>query len=55
MSKGYVYLWIFIGGAVGSYVPVLFHQGLMSMASILGSLVGGLLGIWVAVKSKNYL
>ena len=53
MSKGYVYLWVFIGSSVGSYVPVLFHQGFFSLASILGGLVGAFVGIWAAVKTQD--
>ncbi|MBI2588882.1 hypothetical protein HYW35_01580 [Candidatus Saccharibacteria bacterium] len=50
MSKGYIYLFLTIGGFVGSYVPVLFGAGLFSPWSILGGVIGGILGIWAAIK-----
>jgi len=53
MSKSYVYLWIFIGSSVGSYIPVLFHQGFFSAASIIGGTLGAFAGIWAAVKTKD--
>jgi hypothetical protein len=53
MSKGYVYLWIFIGGTIGSYLPVLFHQSYFSAASIIGGAIGGFAGIWAAIKTKD--
>jgi hypothetical protein len=34
--KGLIYLGIAVGGAIGSYVPVLFGQDMFSVASILG-------------------
>ncbi|HXY17994.1 MAG TPA: hypothetical protein VEH48_01055, partial [Candidatus Nitrosopolaris sp.] len=53
MSKGYVYLWIFIGSSVGSYLPVLFHQGFFSASSIIAGAVGAFAGIWIAVKTQD--
>lgn len=54
MSKKTVYLAATIGGIIGGYLPVvLFGAGSFSIWSILGSLVGGLGGIWVAVKLSN--
>jgi len=55
MSKGLVYLSIFIFGTIGSYVPTWFGAGFFSFASIVGSLIGSFAGIWVAVKLGNYL
>lgn len=45
-----------IGGLIGGYIPVLFGDNeLLDSWSILGSLVGGLFGIWVGiVLSKRY-
>lgn len=44
-----------IFGAIGSYVPVLFTDDINALIGwgIFGSLVGGLFGIWVAVKFYN--
>lgn len=55
MSKGFMYLFITIGSTVGSYIPVLWHAGLFSAASILGGLVGALAGVWAAYKLGNYI
>jgi hypothetical protein len=54
MSKAYIYLWIFIGSTVGSYLPVLFHQSFLSAASIIGGVIGSFAGIWLALKTKDY-
>jgi hypothetical protein len=50
MTKGMVYLGATIGGLVGGYLPVLFGASGFSGWSIIGSLVGGLLGIWAVYK-----
>ena len=44
-------------GAIGSYVPVLFGGDIDSMIgwSILGGLIGGIFGIWAAVKVYNLI
>lgn len=50
MSKGYIYLFLTAGSFIGSYVPVLFGVSFFSPWSILGGAIGGILGIWVAIK-----
>jgi phage tail tape-measure protein len=48
--KGLIYLGIFVGGTIGSYIPVLFGQGIFSAASIIGSAVGSFVGLWAGYK-----
>jgi uncharacterized membrane protein YeaQ/YmgE (transglycosylase-associated protein family) len=50
MTKGMVYLGATVGGLIGGYLPVLLGADGLSLWSILGSLVGGLIGIWVVYK-----
>jgi hypothetical protein len=50
MNKAMVYLFIGIGGGIGAYIPVLFGADGFSLWSVLGSTIGGLAGIWAAVK-----
>jgi outer membrane lipoprotein SlyB len=55
MSKKGIMAGALIGGVVGSYVPTLFGDSLLGGWSILGRVVGGLVGIWLAVWiSKRY-
>ncbi len=52
MDKKVFYLAATIGGGVGGYIPSLLdHQGGLSMWSIVGSFVGGLLGIYIVYKA----
>jgi hypothetical protein len=55
MNKGLMYLSITIGSTVGSYIPVLWHAGFFSVASILGGLVGAFAGVWAALKLNDYM
>jgi uncharacterized membrane protein YeaQ/YmgE (transglycosylase-associated protein family) len=48
--KGLIYLGIFVGGTIGSYIPVLFGQDMFSFASILGSAIGSFIGLWAGYK-----
>jgi hypothetical protein len=56
MNKGFLTLMAGIFGFIGSYIPVLFGDNdLLSGWSILGGVIGGLFGIWLAVKlSKRF-
>jgi len=50
MNKKILLLFAVIFGALGAYVPMLFGDtDLLSGWNILGSLVGGLFGIWLGV------
>jgi hypothetical protein len=48
--KTLIYIGAFIGSSLGGYVPVIWGASLFSGWSILLSGVGGLAGIWLAVK-----
>lgn len=39
-----------VGSTVGSYVPSLWGAGWLSFASIVGSGIGGILGIWAGFQ-----
>lgn len=49
-----MYIFITIFGAIGAYLPSLLGANGFSVWGIIGSTIGGLFGIWIAVKiSKN--
>lgn len=54
MNKGLIYLFIGIGGTIGSYLPVwLFQAGFLSGWSILGTTIGSFVGLWAGVKLQS--
>jgi hypothetical protein len=50
MNKTIMYLFITIGGMIGAYLPTLFGADGFSLWSVIGSTIGGLVGIWAAYK-----
>jgi len=50
MEKKVVYIFVGIGGTVGGYLPVIFGASAFSGWSIVGSTIGGIIGIVLAVK-----
>lgn len=51
MDKKTVYLLISAGGLIGSYLPVLlFKANGFGLASILGGIIGSIIGVFVAYK-----
>jgi len=37
---------MFLGSTIGSFLPMLLNQALLSIWSVVGSGIGGLLGMW---------
>jgi hypothetical protein len=56
MNKKLLLVMATVGGAVGSYAPMLFgDMAFFDGWQLLGGLIGGLFGIWVGVKlSKRF-
>jgi len=48
--KKKIILGMFVGSIAGGYLPAIFGSDELSMISLLGSLVGGIVGIWIAYK-----
>ncbi len=48
--KTLIYLGLFVGSTVGSFVPLLWGADLFSLSSVLCSTIGALLGIWAGYK-----
>ena len=53
MEKAIYYIAIIVGTSLGSYIPTLFGVGWFSLWSVLGSVVGGLLFLYIAYKFMN--
>lgn len=50
MDKKLIWVGMVIGSTLGGYVPALFGVDIFSFTSLIGTLVGGILGIWIAIK-----
>lgn len=49
-KKKLIWIGMFVGGTVGSFIPALWGDSTLSLSSVLLSGVGGFLGIWFGVK-----
>jgi len=45
-----IMLGMIIGSFAGGYIPTLLGADAFSMTSLLGSVAGGILGIWIAYR-----
>lgn len=53
VERKIVMLFMFIGTAIGGYIPTLFGADVFSFSSIIGTVIGGFLGIWFANRLVN--
>jgi len=53
--KFVIYFCLFVGSAIGGYLPLLWHQDVFSLQSIIGSAIGGILGIWAGYKINQQI
>lgn len=49
-TKKLVWLGLFVGSTLGSFIPDLWSAGFLSFSSVLFSALGGALGIWLGFK-----
>ena len=53
MSKLPMYIIVSLGMGIGGYLPVLLGQSMLGGWSVLGTLIGGFIGIWVFYKLRQ--
>lgn len=49
-TKTLVMLGMTVGSMIGSFIPILWGASFLSYTSLILSAVGGMLGIWIAMK-----
>ena len=52
--KQLVWIGMFIGSTVGSFIPALWGAGVLSFSSLIFGAMGGILGILVGYKLSQY-
>jgi uncharacterized membrane protein YeaQ/YmgE (transglycosylase-associated protein family) len=53
--KFVIYFSLFVGSAIGGYLPTLWHQGIFSWQSLLGSTIGAFAGLWIGYKINQQI
>ena len=48
--KKLIWLGLFLGSTVGGFIPSLWGSNFISMSGVIGSAVGGILGIYLGFK-----
>jgi hypothetical protein len=50
MTKKLVWIGLFVGSAIGNMVPMLWGGDAISIAGVLFSMIGGIVGIWAGYR-----
>jgi uncharacterized membrane protein YeaQ/YmgE (transglycosylase-associated protein family) len=51
MSRNLIIMFgMIIGSCAGGYLTTLFGSGMLSFTSLVGSTIGGIIGIWITFK-----
>jgi hypothetical protein len=45
-----IWIGLIVGSCIGGYVPSLWGADLISISGVIGSAVGGILGIWLGFR-----
>jgi hypothetical protein len=53
--RGVIMISVLIGSTVGGLVPSLWGAGMLSVAGVLFSIIGGIAGIWVGARLSSDL
>ena len=53
MNKTIIMFFVLAFGLIGGYLPTLLGEDIFSLWEILGSTVGGFIGIWVGVLASK--
>lgn len=53
MNKLPMYIILTVTMGIGSYIPVLFNQSLLGGWSVIGSVVGGIIGVIMYAKLRK--
>lgn len=49
-SKSIIWVGMFVGSAIGGYIPMIWGGSLLSFTSIILTAVGGIIGIYLGFK-----
>ncbi len=52
--KPLIYLGLFIGSTIGSFLPTIWGAGYFSMSSVIFSMFGGMIGMWAGFKLATF-
>ncbi|MEN9524085.1 MAG: hypothetical protein RL536_154 [Candidatus Parcubacteria bacterium] len=53
-TRHLIWIGVLVGGTIGGWIPTLWGAGAFSITGIVGSTIGGLLGIYVGMKIAEW-
>jgi len=53
-SKTLIWIGVFVGSTIGGTIPTLLGADLFSIWGVIGSAVGGIVGIWLGIKMSDW-
>ncbi len=53
-SKPLIWIGLFIGSSVGSYIPAFWGADIFSASSVILGSIGGLFGVWIGFKLSQF-
>lgn len=52
-TKSVIWIGLFVGSAIGGWIPSIWDAGFLSFSSIIGSTIGGIAGIYAGFKISH--
>lgn len=49
-TRHFIWIGVLVGGFIGGWIPTLWDASLLSLSGIIGSTIGGLIGIYLGAK-----
>ena len=54
MDTKMIWLGLFVGSALGGFVPLLWGSGTFSLSAVFTSAIGGIFGIWLGFRITRF-
>jgi hypothetical protein len=52
-SKKFIWLGLFVGSFIGGYIPTIWRADALSFSSVVGTALGGFLGIYLGFRISS--
>ncbi|MEI8327996.1 MAG: hypothetical protein WCG02_02560 [Candidatus Taylorbacteria bacterium] len=53
-TRPLIYLGLFVGSTIGSFIPTIWGAGFFSLSSIICSMFGAMIGMWAGYRLATY-
>ncbi|MBP6858245.1 MAG: hypothetical protein KBC33_00220 [Candidatus Pacebacteria bacterium] len=53
-QRHFIWIGMLVGSAIGGWIPALWGAGMFSFSGIIGTMLGGFVGIFIGLKFANW-